>query len=315
MRGPAWILVVSTSLPVAGNAQHAAGDHTLAASTAHQIRMVPVASDVQLEVLDWGGDGPPLVFLAGLTLNAHSFDDFAPRFRDAYRVYAVTRRGHGASSWPDSGYTLERLVDDLRVVLDSLGVEQAILAGHSLGGDEITRFATEHGERVAGLVYIDAAYDGTLIEQVGLFNACPLGQEAADAIESRFENLEAFRRTQKRPGPNGTLVPYISSDAVGQLTSWSITPEYSRIAVPALAVYHTPRWLEDIVGGGEIGTECVSALQRITYESIAGFAKGMKFGRVVALEDTQHNVHLVTPDVLEEVMRRWLSAELSSSLK
>jgi hypothetical protein len=48
------------------------------------------------------------------------------------------------------------------------------------------------------------------------------------------------------------------------------------------------------------------------YESIAGFATGMKNGRIVALEDTQHNIHLVSPISLEEVMRRWLAKVLET---
>ncbi|HEX6617438.1 MAG TPA: hypothetical protein VF046_14130, partial [Gemmatimonadales bacterium] len=68
----------------------------------HQIRFVTVAPDVRLEVLDWGGQGPPLVFLSGLQDVAHGFDDFAPRFRDRHRVLAITRRGYGASSRPPS---------------------------------------------------------------------------------------------------------------------------------------------------------------------------------------------------------------------
>lgn len=312
MREIVWTCFLAASLTTIGQAQDATDAPGGWDPSPHQIRLVSVEPNVQLEVLDWGGEGPAMVFLAGLTLNAHSFDDFAPKFTDGYRVYAITRRGHGASSWPESGYSLERLVEDVRVVMDTLRIDRAILVGHSFGGDEMTRFAADHSERVAGLIYVDAAYDGALIETVKLFEVCPLGQDAVDAIERRFENLEAFRNTQRRLGPDGSLVPYISSEAMVQLTSWSVRPDYSRIDAPALAVYHTPRWVEDIVGGGTISGECLSALQRITYEGMAGFAKGMKNGRIVALEDTQHNIHLVSPSSLEEVMRRWLATVLET---
>jgi pimeloyl-ACP methyl ester carboxylesterase len=45
-------------------------------------------------VLDWGGTGPPLVFLAGLGNTAHVFDHFAHQFTDRFRVLGVTRRGY-----------------------------------------------------------------------------------------------------------------------------------------------------------------------------------------------------------------------------
>ena len=47
----------------------------------HVVRHVPVAPGVRLEVLDWGGSGPALVFLTGMGHTAHVYDDFAARFR------------------------------------------------------------------------------------------------------------------------------------------------------------------------------------------------------------------------------------------
>src|SRR5690242_15116329 len=80
----------------------------------HTVRFVAVAPGVRLEVLDWGGSGPPLVFLSGLQDVAHGFDDFAPRFTDRHHVLAITRRGYGASSRPPAGYDLATRVGDLR---------------------------------------------------------------------------------------------------------------------------------------------------------------------------------------------------------
>ena len=66
----------------------------------HQIRWVTVDSSVRLEVLDWGGAGPPLVLL-GCYLTAHAYDEFAPKLTNQFRVYGITRRGLGASDKPD----------------------------------------------------------------------------------------------------------------------------------------------------------------------------------------------------------------------
>ncbi len=127
----------------------------------HHVRLVTVAPDVQLEVLDWGGasDALPLVFLAGLTNNAHAFDDFAPQFAGDFHAVGITRRGHGASSWPDSGYDTAVRVRDIRTVFDALNLRRAILVGNSLAGEEMTRFATEQPERVQGLTVWGSASD------------------------------------------------------------------------------------------------------------------------------------------------------------
>src|SRR5687768_4861663 len=62
----------------------------------HQVRWITVDSSVRLEVLDWGGSGPPLVLL-GCYLTAHAYDEFAPRLTNQFHVYGITRRGIGAS--------------------------------------------------------------------------------------------------------------------------------------------------------------------------------------------------------------------------
>ncbi|HEY2009045.1 MAG TPA: alpha/beta hydrolase [Rhizomicrobium sp.] len=127
----------------------------------HKVRFVTVAPDVKLEVLDWGGDGPPLVFLAGLGFTAHCFDTFALKFTGRHHVYAITRRGHGVSSWPaptDANYDADRLGDDVLAVLDALHIDKPVLAGHSIAGQELSSIGTRHPEKVAGLVYLDAAY-------------------------------------------------------------------------------------------------------------------------------------------------------------
>src|ERR1700676_2134916 len=88
----------------------------------HSIRFVMVDWDVKLEVLDWGGSGRPLVFLAGLGATAHTFDEFAPKLTPEYHVYGITRRGFGASSAPLLGngdYSADRLGDDVLAVLDA----------------------------------------------------------------------------------------------------------------------------------------------------------------------------------------------------
>lgn len=272
----------------------------------HEVLSVAVTPEVELEVLDWGGEGEPLVFLAGLQLNAHTFDDFAPRFTDTHRVLGITRRGHGASSWPDSGYSLDRLVEDVRAVLDSLELRRVILAGHSMAGMEMTRLAAEDPDRVAGLIYIDAAHDLTLVESLRVPELCPMGPEAMEAIGRRFEDLEAHRHTQRRRTEDGSWVPDVSRVAVEKLAAGFGTPDFAAVRAPALAVYHVPYRAEDVVGGVAISDACASALQRYIYEGIAAFVEGMPRARIVAIQDGQHNLHLVAPDALETAMDRWL---------
>ncbi len=127
----------------------------------HTVRFVTVDGDVKIEVLDWGGSGRSIVLLAGLGDTAHVFDDFAPKLTSRYHVYGITRRGFGASSTPVAGgsaYSADRLGDDVLAVLDALRIERPVLVGHSIAGEELSSVATRYPNRVAGLIYLDAAY-------------------------------------------------------------------------------------------------------------------------------------------------------------
>jgi non-heme chloroperoxidase len=154
MRSALVWMVVSTAL-----LGSALGAQERADTSPHQVRFVSVEDNVRLEVLDWGGSGRPVVFLAGLGGTGHSFDGFAPKLAATYHVYAITRRGFGRSSSPAVGYAADRLGDDVLAVMDSLGLHRPVLAGHSLAGEELSSIGSRHAEKVAGLIYLDAGYD------------------------------------------------------------------------------------------------------------------------------------------------------------
>lgn len=127
----------------------------------HKVRFVTVQPGVKLEVLDWGGSGPPLIFLAGQGRTGHNFDSFALKFLGKHHVYGITRRGYGISDWPpptDANYDSDRLGDDVLAVMNALHIEKPVIAGHSIAGEELSSIGTRHPERVSGLIYLDAAY-------------------------------------------------------------------------------------------------------------------------------------------------------------
>jgi non-heme chloroperoxidase len=124
----------------------------------HKVQFITVDKDLKPEVLDWGGSGRPVVLLGGLGATAHVFDDFSVKLTSQYHVYGITRRGYGESSVPMSGYSADRLGDDVVAVLDALKLEKPVLVGHSLAGEEMSSVATRHYDRIAGLVYLEAGY-------------------------------------------------------------------------------------------------------------------------------------------------------------
>jgi non-heme chloroperoxidase len=137
----------------------------------HHSLIVTADHDVQLEVLDWGGTGRPLIFLAGLGNTAHIWDNFAPKFTDKHHVYAITRRGFGRSTHAATGYTPERLGDDILTVMAQLKIEKPVLVGHSIAGEELSSIGTRYPERVSALIYLDAAYTYAFYDVAGDYEA------------------------------------------------------------------------------------------------------------------------------------------------
>jgi pimeloyl-ACP methyl ester carboxylesterase len=141
---------------------------------------------IRLHYLDWGGEGPTLLFLTGMGSSAYIFNKFAPRFNDRFRVLALTRRGQGDSDYPETGYDADTLTEDIRQFMDRLQIERASLAGHSLAGVELTHFAATYPDRVKSLVYLDALDDRR--EEMRIMAQNPLRQ-------IRIEKEESFPRT------------------------------------------------------------------------------------------------------------------------
>jgi len=155
---------------------------------------------IRLHYLDWGGAGSTLIFLTGMGSSAYIFNKFAPRFTDKFRVLALTRRGHGDSDCPETGYDADTLTEDIRQFMDCLHVEKAILAGHSLAGVELTHFAATHPTRVEKLIYLDALDDrraeSAIMEQNPLRNIEIKREESTPP-----RTIEEYIANMKRDSP------------------------------------------------------------------------------------------------------------------
>ncbi|CAM3762866.1 alpha/beta fold hydrolase [Corallococcus soli] len=183
---PLFACVTTKSVPVPASAD---------SSALHQVKRVKVAEGVELELLDFGGQGPALVFLSGLGNTGHVFDTFAPEFTAAHHVYAVTRRGFGSSNWPEQGYDTATLGEDVVRVLEGLGIAKASFVGHSAAGPELTWVATHHPERVEKVVYLDVRTDGDLLaELLSVLPMPPPSEPAPEDVASRAALAAAVAR-------------------------------------------------------------------------------------------------------------------------
>jgi pimeloyl-ACP methyl ester carboxylesterase len=209
---------------------------------------------LQAHLLDWGGTGAPVLLLPGFGNTAHIFDDFAPRLTDQYHIRALTRRGHGQSDLPAAAYDTMTLVEDIHQTLDHLQIAQVHLIGHSMAGAEMTCLASAYPQRIASVVYLDAAYDFTTVQSAWQGDPVPPPPPPSEHDRASFAALAAYYRQQfgfwtsaqeadlravYEWGPDG-LLRFRMSQSVSQALRAgyeAIRPTYSQLQCPSLAIY------------------------------------------------------------------------------
>jgi len=117
-----------------------------------------IFKDTNLHVDDHGGTGRPVVLIHGWPLSGESWKAQVPALQEAgYRVITYDRRGFGRSDKPKTGYTYDKLTEDLATLLEVLDLRDATIVGFSMGGGEVARLFTNHDtSRVRSVVFASA---------------------------------------------------------------------------------------------------------------------------------------------------------------
>lgn len=304
-------------------------------SLPQHVRLVTVEDGVKLEVLDWGGRGRPIVLLAGGGDTAHVFDDFAPKLRSIthHHVYAITRRGFGASGYQATSDPADRLGEDVLAVIESLKLKRPILAGHSIAGAEMSWIANNHPEDVAGLIYLEAGYsyafdDGHVanaMEMMMLHAPQPPPPGPNDlasfaALDQYNERMNGFRipeselRLQREPAANGAVGDYRNPPGGEMLMQLLTHPnKYSRIPVPALFIFANPHSLGTWVDHNtdpEVRAAAraySAALSPLTERQESAVRSGVPAAHVVTVSGGNHYVYLSDEEKVLAEMRAFIS--------
>lgn len=122
------------------------------------MREIPI-DGLSIAYQDCGHAGRPLILVHGFTGNRQDFRDHYDALCGMSRTVAYDHRGHGDSGNAGSkqAYSFDRLVDDLALLVDALGIDELDLLGHSMGGMVALRYALAHPGKVASLVLMDTA--------------------------------------------------------------------------------------------------------------------------------------------------------------
>jgi non-heme chloroperoxidase len=279
---------------------------SVSALGAQTVQFVTVDQDVKLEVLDWGGSGTPLIFLAGAGNTAHNFDNFAPQFTRQHHVYGVTRRGSGASSKPvpaNGNYSADHLGDDILAVMQALNIERPVLVGHSIAGEELSSIGSRFPAKVSGLIYLDAATDFAFYDP-----AHPLVEVEMNDIKNRIDEIEAGGVDEQKKLleleaaiAKFETVLHLSNEKVANMPP--LPPrspisaalnfgmqKYTSIPVPALAIYACPHNWDRFPGSPARKAALVADDTERCNAWADNFSRGVPTARIVRIPNADHYV-------------------------
>jgi pimeloyl-ACP methyl ester carboxylesterase len=286
---------------------------------------------VRVEVVEWSRTGEPLLFLAGLSRTAHSFDQFAHRFADRYRVLGITRRGWGRSSQPSDGYDSSTLVGDIVAVMDSLRIPAAHVAGWSFGGNEATWLAVRHPERVRSVTLLDS-YDNSLLAGTFAGSDTMSWPESPPPVRPKTlqDVLEAERASPDggnplseicatgRFSPEGRYLGPVTADSVVgfRVILGAERLPYSAVRQPVLAIYATVRGLEDMfpeadrLDSASRGRAALltAAVQREMAAGMTRLERALPGAKVVEIPGASHAIFRSHTDRVLRAMRAFMDS-------
>lgn len=273
----------------------------------HKAQLVTAEEGVQLEVLDWGGSGSPMVFLGGS--DAHVFDDFAPKFTQSHHVYGISQQGFGKSSAPEpiaTNYTSDHLADDVLAVLNRLNIDRPILVGHSQAGELLSSIGSRDPQLVAGLIYLDGGY-------AYAFYSPKIGEIAIDAVDEQRQldlflakgfqdpqqidglktgaarlqlDLERIERTVSLQPPRPSGAPAIPP--IGLALSRG-HQKYTHIDAPVLAIYADPHSFGPFYRNDPDKLAALVADDKATVSAQAdAFQAGVPSAQVIRIPNADH---------------------------
>lgn len=251
-----------------------------------------------------GPSGRALVFLPGLTCHAGYFDGIAPAFTDAYDVYALDWRGHGASAHAPS-YAFTDYVADLAAVARAIDPAELVLVGHSLGGYVALQYAADPAAPIAptALVAADVKTSSTPEELAGAARAAAKPQPVFASLDELTAKLRATMPDSTVP--DATLRHLASTGAVRHPDgTWSFAYDRAALAIKPV---------DPFAFAGAVSTPTLvlhgdrSPVMRA--EDAARLAAALPAGRAETIAGAGHHPFLDQPAAFVAAVRAFLSAQ------
>jgi pimeloyl-ACP methyl ester carboxylesterase len=245
----------------------------------------------------------------GLASNAHLWDGVSTLLAaSGHRVAAVDLRGHGRSDKPDDGYDLATVADDVRLVVEQLGMTRPLVAGQSWGGNVAVELAWAHPEAVTAIACVDGGTI-TLAERFDDFEQCWAALAPPVTEGTPLRDIERYLR-RGHPDwpdaailgalacfdvrPDGTVAPWLTRDRHRLVLQgmWDHRPR-ERFAAITVPVLFMPAALD----------EAAAAAKR---DSIDDAVRLLPRATVHWMVPADHDVHAQRPDDVAAVLAAFL---------
>lgn len=123
--------------------------------SADGVKRIALSNGVELEYMEKGAPGGiPIIFLHGICDSWHSFESVLNILPPRFHGFAISQRGHGGSSSPNTGYTPRDFAADVAAFIKENKLGPAIVVGHSMGGVHSQQFVLDYPELARGMVII-----------------------------------------------------------------------------------------------------------------------------------------------------------------
>jgi len=269
-----------------------------------------VLGRMRFHYLDWGTAGrPPVVFLHGGGLNAHTWDLVCASLRPERHCLALDQRGHGESEWsPEMDYSIESHAADLDAFFGALELRRFVLVGMSLGGVNALAWAGANSRRLAGLVLVDVGpeirADGARKIAAFTSDATPL-----DSVEHYVERALAFNPRRNRELLRRSLQHNLRRMPDGRFM-WKYDQRHRGKALDPAAYARRRDLLWSAVDAVECPTLVVRGAQSDVFhdEDAERLTGRLRQGRWVKIEGAGHTVQGDNPAGLLVILREFLDA-------
>lgn len=268
---------------------------------------MPVAhvNDIDL-YYEISGQGFPVVLAHGYCTSINLWGHQIPLLSQRYQVIAYDARGHGLSSAPagKEHYTLQHLVQDMYALLRHLGISQAYIAGHSMGGATTAGFATKHPEmtKAALICNIDAGQQPS--DPVTDREAAETRQRGLAFV--RVRGLADYARQQIVAKTVPRFILESEEEQQRFVTRYAHQPLHGYLGVGE-ALPWREAWLTEAAQSLRLPVAIIAGTEDVFYRGAAVLHEQLSQSHFASIQDAPHDSMNARPEAFNTAFIEYLS--------